>query len=145
MPAPERKANWRAMPNAADYAVSDERLSALLKIAFRRKKPSAEEARNFKSEIAETVKAYVIAAHQDKGPTKGQILAALTDLQKAASGLDRMVRSMDDATFEALLQQNGTIAEASRRWKDRLMAGGKLCATDGQGTEARRLDKKSVR
>lgn len=122
MPAPQRRPTWRATPEVADYAVSKKRLDRLVRITFgKKKKPSARLRRSFESEIAAAVKRYVVSAHQHRGPTKGQILAALTDLRNAARRLDRIVRSVDDAAFEALLQQDGVLKAKARNPQSKML------------------------
>ncbi len=114
MPKAKRKKNWRARKDLPENPYSDNDLERIVRATEggANRQLSLADRNHLQNEVKRAARAFILAKHQRKGPTRGQIKVALKTLHKAADELLNVVRTLDDATVFALLRQHGEFRKA---------------------------------
>ena len=114
MPKPTRKINWRARKDLPENPYSDSDLERIVRAIEEgaNHQLSLADRNRLQNEVKRAARAFVLAKHQRKGPTSGQIKAALEELHEAADELLGIVSTLDDAAVFALLRQHGEFRKA---------------------------------
>jgi len=114
MPKPTRKKNWQAREELPENPYSDSELERIVRAIEKgaNRQLSLANRNRLQNEVKRAARAFILAKHQRKGPTSGQIKAALEELHEAADELLGVVNTLDDATVFALLRQHGEFRKA---------------------------------
>lgn len=114
MPKPTRKSLWRAREALQEDPYSGNNMERIVRAIEEgaNRQLSLADRNRLQNEVKSVARAFKLATYQHKGPTPGQIRAALEDLYKAADELLRVVNALDDASILALLGQHGEFRKA---------------------------------
>ncbi len=120
MPKPTPEDYWQARPDLPENPYSNNDLERIVQIieAGEKDQLSPAERKRLLAHVRGAARAFILATHQDKGPTHGQIKAALEELHIAADKLLRVVKRLDDATVFALWRQHGEFRKAYKEARD---------------------------
>ncbi len=129
MPSPERRTGWRAQLGLHEnpYSESDLELIAAVVQEVLECPLSPSERDRLLAHVQSAARAFSKARELRKGPTPGEIRAALGGLRDAADKLLKDAEGLDDATAVALLRQRGEFNKAFRGARGQSLSPGERC------------------